>query len=207
MASITGIDERRSHLGAQQSSPVSRVVSVPFRTGPLPWLDEIARVGWKADTEIELRERCERSSILRHGQTATRTRSSGSAHASCRLNDEPHDQSGDDEQHQCAHSRSRSPVTRGTWGLPIAPPDVRSHVREYRSLNRHRPACRMLSDMVWRGSFHRHIITSGGTTATPVRTAQPKNESTFSAMPMMNAANTQSMARMSLIETSCMFQV
>ena len=104
------------HISARNpSSPVSRVVSVPFRTGPLPWSDEIARVGWKADTEIELRERCERSSILRHGQTATRTRSSGSAHASCRLNDEPHDQSGDDEQHQCAHSRSRSPVTRGTW--------------------------------------------------------------------------------------------
>ena len=140
MASITGIDGRRSHLGAQPSSSVSRVVSVPFRTASLPLMGLDCGC-WKADTEIESRERRERSSILRHGQAATRTRSSGSAHASCRLNDEPHDQSGDDEQHQFAHSRSRSPVTRGTWGLPIAPPDVRSYVRDYRSLNRHRPGC------------------------------------------------------------------
>lgn len=65
----------------------------------------------------------------------------------------------------------------------------------------------MLSDMVWRGSFHRHIMTSGGTTATPVTTVQLENESKFRAMPMTNTANTQSIAMMVLIETSCMFQV
>lgn len=65
----------------------------------------------------------------------------------------------------------------------------------------------MLSDMVWRGAFHRHIKMSGGTTATPARRVQLENESTFPAMPMMNAADTQSMTMMSLIGTSCMFRV
>ena len=65
----------------------------------------------------------------------------------------------------------------------------------------------MLSDMVWRGSFHRHIMTSGGTTATHVRTAQLENESSFPTMPMMNVADTQSMAMTDLIDKSCMFQV
>jgi hypothetical protein len=44
--------------------------------------------------------------------------------SSCQLNDEPDDQSGYDEQHHFAHSRSRSPVTGGTSRLPIAPPDI-----------------------------------------------------------------------------------
>ena len=62
------------------------------------------------------------------------------AHSSCELNDEPDDQSGDDEEHQFAHSRSRSPVTGGTSRLPIAPPDVRCHVGDDRSVIRHRSA-------------------------------------------------------------------
>jgi hypothetical protein len=62
------------------------------------------------------------------------------AQSSCELNDEPDDQSGDDEEHQFAHSRGRSPVTRGTSRLPIAPPDVRCHVGDDRSVIRHRSA-------------------------------------------------------------------
>ena len=65
----------------------------------------------------------------------------------------------------------------------------------------------MLSDIVWRGALHRHIKMSGGTTASPARSVQLENESTFPAIPMINAADTQSMTMMSLTETSCMFQV
>ena len=65
----------------------------------------------------------------------------------------------------------------------------------------------MLSDMVWRGSFHRHIMTSGGTTATTVTTAQLENESKCRAIPMMNVADTQSRAMMDVIDKRCMFQV
>jgi len=43
----------------------------------------------------------------------------------------------------------------------------------------------MLSDMVWRESFHIHIAV----------------------MPVTNAAHTQSMAMTGVIERSCMFQV
>ena len=65
----------------------------------------------------------------------------------------------------------------------------------------------MLWDMVWRGSFHRRIMMSGGTTATPVRTVQLGAEFTFPAMPAMDTADTQSMAQMALMETSCIFQM
>jgi hypothetical protein len=34
----------------------------------------------------------------------------------------------------------------------------------------------MLSDMLWRGLFHCHIMTSGGKTATPARTVQPDSD-------------------------------
>ena len=65
----------------------------------------------------------------------------------------------------------------------------------------------MLSDMVSRGSFQRHIMTTGGTTATAVRTVQLQNESTLRANPMMNAADIQRMAMTGLIDINCMFQV
>lgn len=64
----------------------------------------------------------------------------------------------------------------------------------------------MLSDMVWRGSSHRHIMTSGGTIAIAARTAQLENDPQFPAMPMMSVADIQSMAMTRLIENSCMFQ-
>ena len=49
----------------------------------------------------------------------------------------------------------------------------------------------MLSEIVWRGAFHRHIITIGGMTATPARTVQLVTEFRFPAMPAINAADTQ----------------
>jgi hypothetical protein len=94
------------------------------------------------------------------------------------LNDEPGEQSGDDEQHHRAHSRSRSPVTSGTSRLPIAPPHVSFHVGDDRSASRHRRASWMVS-----------------------------NKSKFHAIPMTTAADTQSMAMTGLIDTSCMLEV
>jgi hypothetical protein len=64
----------------------------------------------------------------------------GGAHASCKSNDEPHGQRRNDEEQQCAHSRGRSPVIRGTSGLPVAPPDFRFHDGNDRMLIRHRSA-------------------------------------------------------------------
>jgi hypothetical protein len=58
----------------------------------------------------------------------------------------------------------------------------------------------MLWDMVWRGSFHRHIITSGGRRATPARTVRLSMELTFPAKPGRDTAKTQSMT--ALIDTS-----
>jgi hypothetical protein len=62
----------------------------------------------------------------------------------------------------------------------------------------------MLSDMVWRGSFHRHIMTSGGRTA---RAAQLVSAFRFPAMPAKHTAETQTAARMPLIDTSSILKV
>lgn len=65
----------------------------------------------------------------------------------------------------------------------------------------------MLWDMLWRGSFHHRIMTSVGTMATPARTLQLDNVCTLPAIPAMETAETQTMATMALIDTSCMVQV
>ena len=65
----------------------------------------------------------------------------------------------------------------------------------------------MLSDMVWPGLFHRHIMTSGGRTPTPARTVQPDNAFTLPAMPAVHTAETQAAATMALMESSCMLRV
>ena len=44
----------------------------------------------------------------------------------------------------------------------------------------------MFSDMVWRGLFHRHIMTSGGRTARPARAVQLDSEFRFPAMPAIH---------------------
>ena len=61
--------------------------------------------------------------------------------------------------------------------------------------------------MVWGGAFHRHIITIGGMMARPAKTGQLAPESTFPAMPPINAADTQRMARPALSDMSCMSEV
>jgi hypothetical protein len=65
----------------------------------------------------------------------------------------------------------------------------------------------MAWDMVGRGSFHRHIMMSGGITATTPRAVQLANEFICPAMPTMDTVETQSIAMMALIDTSCIFQV
>ena len=62
----------------------------------------------------------------------------------------------------------------------------------------------MLSDIVWRGAFHRHIMKIGGKTATPARTAQLESEFRFPARPAINTAETQTVARTALSDMSCM---
>jgi hypothetical protein len=58
----------------------------------------------------------------------------------------------------------------------------------------------MVWDMVSGESFHRHIMTSGGTTATPARRVQLENESTFRAMPTTDTPEIQSIAMMGMLE-------
>jgi hypothetical protein len=65
----------------------------------------------------------------------------------------------------------------------------------------------MAWDIVGTGSFHRHIMTSGGTAATPARTVQLEKEFRFPPMPTMETVETQSRTMMALIDTSCIFQV
>jgi hypothetical protein len=65
----------------------------------------------------------------------------------------------------------------------------------------------MVSDMVWRGSFHRHIMTSGGRTARPARTAQPSSERRLPARPAVQTAETQSAVTVALMESSCILKV
>ncbi len=62
----------------------------------------------------------------------------------------------------------------------------------------------MLSDRLWGGSFHHHIMIIGGTTATPMSTAQLESEFRFIANPATHTTNTQAMASAALIEISCM---
>ena len=52
----------------------------------------------------------------------------------------------------------------------------------------------MLSDILWRGAFHRQYMTIGGRAATPARTAQPDSEFRFPARPAINTAETQMVA-------------
>ena len=64
----------------------------------------------------------------------------------------------------------------------------------------------MLSDTVWRGLFHRHIMTIGGRTATPARTAQPDGEFRFPTMPATHTPKTQTVAETALIDTNGMLE-
>ena len=65
----------------------------------------------------------------------------------------------------------------------------------------------MLSDMLWRGPFHRHIMASGGRMATPDRTVQPDIDLKLPAMPAVYTAETQTVATVALMDSSCILQV
>ena len=65
----------------------------------------------------------------------------------------------------------------------------------------------MVSDMVGRGSFHRHIVTSGGRIARPARTAQPDSDRKLLARPAVQTAETQTAVTVVLRESSCIFTV
>ena len=62
----------------------------------------------------------------------------------------------------------------------------------------------MLSDMLWGGSFHRHIMMIGGRTATPARKAQLDSELVRTAMPATQTAKTQRIVTTTLMDRSCM---
>jgi len=132
-------------------------------------------------------------------------RSSG-AHSSCELNEEPHSQRRNDEEQQCAHSRGASPIIRSTSRLPVSPPDFRFSVGDDRNVTRHWSASWILSDMLWRGLFHPHIVASGGRMA-PDRTVQPDIDLKLPAMPAVYTADTQRVATVALMDSSCMLQV
>jgi hypothetical protein len=61
----------------------------------------------------------------------------------------------------------------------------------------------MLSDMVWGGSIHRHIMTRGGKRAPAARTAQLDTEFKPRTKPARHTAATQRMASMAFIVISC----
>jgi len=61
----------------------------------------------------------------------------------------------------------------------------------------------MLSDIVWPGAFHRHIMTIGGRTATVARTAQLDSEFRLPVRPVINTAETQTVASTDLSDTRC----
>jgi hypothetical protein len=111
------------------------------------------------------------------------------------LNEEPHDQNRNDEKHQSAHSRGRSPITRGTSRLPVAPPDFRIGLGDDRNVTRHWSASWMLSDMVWRGLLDRHTMKSGETTETPARTVRSDGDVKLPEMPAVHTAHTQTIPR------------
>jgi hypothetical protein len=123
------------------------------------------------------------------------------------LNEEPHGQRRNDEEQQCAHSRGASPIIRSTLRLPVSPSDFRFSVGDDRNVTRHWSASWILSDMLWRGLFHRHIMASGGRIATPDRTVQPDMDLKLPAMPAVRTAETQTLATVALIDSSCILQV
>jgi YihY family inner membrane protein len=127
--------------------------------------------------------------------------SARAAHCSCELNEERDNQSGDDDEHQRAHSRGRSPITLSTSRLPSPPANVCVGRRKGHSRICHRSASWMLWDMLWRGSLHRRTIRTGGRRATVARTVQSKSEFTFPTIPAIVTATTQSIAMTALIDT------
>jgi hypothetical protein len=122
----------------------------------------------------------------------------------CALNDEPHENGRGDENHQPAHPFRRPPIIFNPSRPPIPPPELGFGVGDNRSLVDHRRASWILSDIVWRGAFHRHIKTIGGRTAMPAMNAQLESEFRFAVRPAINTAKTQTVASTVLSDMSCM---
>ena len=61
----------------------------------------------------------------------------------------------------------------------------------------------MLSEILWEGLFHRHIMTRGGRMARPARTVQPDSEFTLPTTPAMHTVETQNVSTVTLIDSSC----
>jgi len=60
----------------------------------------------------------------------------------------------------------------------------------------------MLSDIVWRGAFHRHIMTMGGRTATAAMTTHLVSESRVTVKPAIITAEIQTVASTALSDMS-----
>ena len=98
---------------------------------------------------------------------------------------------------------------RGTFSPSCLPFPLRNPgfgVRDDRNVRRYRRASRMLSEMLWGGSFHSHIMTIVGRRATLARTVKLDGELRCPAMPTIQTANTQTAATTALIDASCMVQ-
>jgi hypothetical protein len=65
----------------------------------------------------------------------------------------------------------------------------------------------MVSDMVRRGTFHRHIMTSGGRSARPARAGQSDIDRELPAIPAVQTAETQTAVIVVLMEPSCILEV
>jgi hypothetical protein len=65
----------------------------------------------------------------------------------------------------------------------------------------------MVSDMVRRGTFHRHIMTSGGRSARPARAGQSDIDRELPAIPAVQTAETQTAVTVVLMESSRILEV
>lgn len=61
----------------------------------------------------------------------------------------------------------------------------------------------MISERLWEGWFHHHIMTTGGRRATQARTGQLDSKFRFPAMPAIQTADTHRTAVTTLIDRSC----
>ena len=88
--------------------------------------------------------------------------------------------------------------------LPVAPAGVRLRLVMCDHVSPHRSAFRMLSDMLWSGTFQNRQSTTGGISATRARTVQLDNEVRFATSPIAMMARIQPPAAIDFECWSCM---